>query len=37
MAENVLPKMASAMGMPPFDMKTGQGFGCQGCHSVEKK
>jgi len=37
MAENVLPKMASALGQPPFDPKTGQGFGCQGCHTVENK
>lgn len=37
MAENVVPKMASAMGMAPFDMKTGQGFGCQGCHTIDKK
>ena len=37
MAENVVPKMASAMGIPPFDPKTGQGFGCQGCHPIDKK
>jgi len=37
MAERVAPTMAAAMGLPPFDMQTGQGFGCAGCHSVESK
>jgi hypothetical protein len=37
MAEEVSPKMAAAMGLPPFDMKTKQGFGCGGCHKVEMK
>jgi cytochrome c553 len=37
MAEQVAPKMAAAMGLPPFDMKTKQGFGCPGCHTVEMK
>jgi hypothetical protein len=37
MAENVVPKMASAMGMPPFDPKTGRGFGCQSCHPIDQK
>lgn len=35
MAEQVVPNMAKALGQPPFDMKTGQGFGCTGCHAVE--
>ncbi len=34
MAESVVPKMASAMGLAAFDPKTGQGFGCMGCHTV---
>lgn len=37
MAEHVVPTMASAMGMPRFDPKTGQGFGCHGCHPVDNK
>lgn len=37
MAESVAPKMAAAMGLPPFDMKTGQGFGCAGCHAVDRQ
>ena len=37
MAENVAPKMAEAMGLPPFDMQTGKGFGCTGCHAIEVK
>ncbi len=35
MAEQVVPNMATAMGEPPFDPATGQGFGCGGCHTVE--
>lgn len=35
MGEQVAPAMAKAMGEPPFDPATGQGFGCGGCHSVE--
>lgn len=37
MAETVVPKMAGAMGLPPYDMKTQQGFGCGGCHTIETK
>ena len=37
MAESVVPKMATAMGLPPYDMKTHQGFGCGGCHTIESK
>ena len=37
MAESVEPKMAAAMGLPPYDPATQQGFGCHGCHEVEKK
>jgi hypothetical protein len=34
MAESVVPQMASAMGLAPLDPKTGQGFGCLGCHAA---
>ena len=37
MAQKVAPEMASAMGLPPFDMKTHQGFGCGGCHTIDMK
>lgn len=37
MAESVAPKMAAAMGLPPYDMKTHQGFGCGGCHAIDNK
>jgi hypothetical protein len=37
MAESIVPKMASAMGLPPFDAQTHQGFGCAGCHAVDMK
>ena len=37
MAESVSPKMADAMGLPHFDPKTMQGFGCGGCHTIDKK
>lgn len=37
MAEEVTPKMAKAMGLPPYDPATHQGFGCAGCHTVDKK
>jgi len=35
MMEKVVPEMAAAMGMKPFDMKTKEGFGCGGCHTVD--
>ena len=35
MMEKVVPAMASAMGMQPFDPATKQGFGCGGCHAVD--
>ena len=34
MAESVTPKMAAAMGEPPYDPKTNTGFGCGGCHKI---
>jgi hypothetical protein len=37
MAEQVTPHMAAALGLPPFDMKTHTGFGCNGCHTVLMK
>ena len=37
MAEKVVPEMAAAMGMKPYDPATHQGFGCAGCHAVEMK
>lgn len=37
MMEHVVPTMAKAMGMQPFDPATHQGFGCGGCHTVEMK
>jgi hypothetical protein len=37
MAEQVVPHMATAMGMKPFDPATKEGFGCGGCHTVSMK
>jgi pyruvate/2-oxoglutarate dehydrogenase complex dihydrolipoamide acyltransferase (E2) component len=37
MAEEVVPHMATAMGMKPFDPATKEGFGCGGCHTVNMK
>lgn len=37
MHEKVVPAAAKAFGKPEFDMKTGQGFGCMGCHAVDAK
>jgi hypothetical protein len=37
MAEQVVPHMATAMGMKPFDPATHEGFGCGGCHTVNMK
>jgi hypothetical protein len=37
MASSVTGEMASAMGLPPFDPQTHQGFGCGGCHTVDMK
>ena len=37
MAESVEPKMADAMGLPHWDEKTHQGFGCGGCHAIDMK
>jgi len=34
MHDKVTPAMADLFGKPPFDPKTMQGFGCNGCHKV---
>jgi hypothetical protein len=33
MKDQVEPQMAALLGEQPFDMKTGKGFGCTGCHT----
>lgn len=35
MAEQVVPAMANAMGMAPYNKETHEGFGCAGCHAIE--
>ena len=37
MMEKVTSSMAEALGVPPFNPETKQGFGCGGCHVVEGK
>jgi hypothetical protein len=37
MSKTVKPTMASLLGMKEYDMKTGTGFGCNNCHTPEKK
>ena len=37
MAEQVVPHMATAMGLKPYDVATHTGFGCNGCHTVAMK
>lgn len=37
MAEKVEPEMAAALGLQPYDVKTHQGFGCEGCHGTRGK
>lgn len=37
MAEKVVPEMAAALGVKPYDPQTKEGFGCGGCHAVEMK
>jgi hypothetical protein len=37
MAEAVVPAMAKAMGMAPYDPATQKGFGCAGCHTIDMK
>jgi len=35
MAERVVPAMAQALGMEPYNVETGKGFGCNGCHAID--
>jgi NAD(P)-dependent dehydrogenase (short-subunit alcohol dehydrogenase family) len=35
MVDAVSPQMADAMGLPHYDPKTHQGFGCGGCHTID--
>ncbi|MBI4956291.1 MAG: hypothetical protein HY908_30015 [Myxococcales bacterium] len=37
MMDKVLPEMAKAMGMQPYDPATKKGFGCGGCHKIDMK
>ena len=37
MSSVMKPTMQELLGMKPFDMKTGTGFGCGGCHTSQKK
>lgn len=36
MMQKVVPEMASALGVAPYNPETHQGFGCGGCHMIEK-
>jgi hypothetical protein len=36
MGEKVVPQMAAALGEKPFDPATHQGFGCAGCHAIDR-
>jgi hypothetical protein len=36
MMSKVLPQMADLLGTQPYDPQTKIGFGCFGCHSIEK-
>ena len=35
MSKRVVPEMAAALGLKPFDPVTGTGFGCTGCHTAD--
>jgi hypothetical protein len=35
MATKVVPAMAAVLGVEPYDVATGKGFGCNGCHAVD--
>jgi hypothetical protein len=37
MASRVVPEMASSLGLAPFNPATHTGFGCGGCHTIDKK
>lgn len=36
MSRRVVPEMASALGVKPFDPNTGDGFGCRDCHTAKE-
>ena len=36
MGTKVSPQMAEIFGKKPFDPATGEGFGCGGCHKINK-
>jgi hypothetical protein len=36
MSEKVSPQMAELFGKKPFDPASGEGFGCAGCHKLNK-
>lgn len=36
MMQKVVPEMAAALGMKPYDPSTHEGFGCAGCHVIGK-
>jgi hypothetical protein len=36
MSRRVVPEMASALGVKPFDPNTGEGFGCRDCHTAKE-
>jgi hypothetical protein len=35
MSRRVVPEMAAALGVKPFDPGTGEGFGCRDCHMAK--
>lgn len=37
MSEQVVPAMAKALGLQPYDPATQQGFGCGGCHTMKSE
>lgn len=37
MADEVTPRMADLLGVPVYDPRTGHGFGCFGCHPVQRR
>jgi hypothetical protein len=37
MAEEVVPNMAKLLGKPAYNPETHEGFGCMGCHGVDKQ
>ena len=37
MMEKVAPDMAKMLELPPYDVKTNEGFGCMNCHTMVGK